>query len=71
MGSASDTNFFAPLDWFRYENELTILQLVEADINGLHKVLAELTRFRPSLESEFELLGGELNALKKNHAEVR
>ncbi|XP_075055252.1 keratin, type I cytoskeletal 18 [Mixophyes fleayi] len=51
----------------KFESELAIRQSVEADINGLRKVIDDTNISRLNLENEIESLKEELAYLKKSH----
>lgn len=63
--------FFAMSHFPRYEAEVSLRQLVEADANGLRQILNALTLGEADLEAQVRSLKEELLCLKNNHEEVR
>ncbi|KAF6298814.1 keratin 39 [Rhinolophus ferrumequinum] len=53
----------------KYEAEMSLRQLVEADANGLQKVLNALTLGKADLEARVQSLKEELLCLRNNHGE--
>uniref|UniRef100_A0A803JYA1 Keratin 51 n=1 Tax=Xenopus tropicalis TaxID=8364 RepID=A0A803JYA1_XENTR len=53
----------------KYESEWTLSQAVVSDINGLRKLMDDLTLSKSSLESQIESLSEELAYLNKTHDE--
>lgn len=55
----------------RYETERGLRLAVESDIQGLNKVLGDLSITRTDLEIQIKELSKDLDILKKEHQEVR
>lgn len=54
----------------RYDMEQGLRLNVEADINGLKRILEELLMEKSTMEMQYESLQEEMKALKENHEEV-
>ncbi|KAM5273411.1 keratin, type I cytoskeletal 40 [Ctenodactylus gundi] len=53
----------------KYDNELSLRQMLETDISGLRGILSELSLCRSNLEAHVESLKDDLLCLKKSHQE--
>lgn len=57
--------------FYRYEAEMSLRQLVEADANSLQQILNALSLAKADLEAQVQSLKEELLCLRNNHEEVR